>query len=499
MTQRPLIVACTGSGKSILQGAICRSAEARLPEGKRVVVAVPTVGLVRQLAKTLRLFCKDVGVFYGVKKQPEAAVIVVCYKSLTKLATALDELGAGTRLLILDEAHRSERPDNRAGIEALNSDHLCGATATAFLSDKSRSLSLFGCVPFKYTIEEAIRDGVLVPPVAVQVEEDWHGWGGDPAAMVDLWCAERIAGLAGPGVCSANNIADAEGYAKYLRAFGVAAAPIHSGLELKEQEDIIGALENGSLKCAVHPVMMSEGVDIPQLMWMCLRRTASNPVRLVQEVGRGLRAFPDKRHCIVLDPHGIFRALGLTHAHSIGGEMDAILAAETQDRDPTGESRAPGIMPPPMAVSATSQWARLLLLELQVAGLAEPSLAGGWRDERAPSPKQVDYLRQLNKRFVGSLPERVKARFKSLAKEDVLQQLPAGAVSDLIGVLEVIEAGAPKPSPGQAPWEARRGWQYPWPEGLDFPELAAGAVAGLGGRVSRDERTALRRAAKGAA
>ncbi|MEE8384405.1 MAG: DEAD/DEAH box helicase family protein, partial [Dehalococcoidia bacterium] len=450
--QKPLIIAATGTGKAKLAAEVCRLSEAVLPDGQCIVVGVPTQNLVRQIAVDMRERCQSVGVYFADKKQPEARIIVCCYKSVAKLAEDLEARGASVWLLVCDEAHRTEGEANRTAIQALKPKRICGFSATPFLTDSSRSLSLFDSIAYTYTIDEAIRDGVLVPPVEVGALENWHGWGLPPGEMVDLWCAERIAGADGAGVCSANNIPDADAYAQYLREFGVAAESIHSEKTPKEQRRIIDALKGGGLKCVVHPVLMSEGVDIRCLRWMCLRRSAASKVRLVQEVGRGLRSFPGKTNCLIFDAHGIYHALGLRHAASIGGAMDAILAEDVQKRDPSGPSRDPGIMPPLMAVSATSQWARLLLLELQVAGLAKPSLAGGWRDHHMPTKRQVEHLRQLNKRYVGSLPERVKVRFKSLAKEDVLQQLPSGAVSDLIGVLEVIRAGAPKPVGDQAPW-----------------------------------------------
>lgn len=485
----PLIIAATGTGKAKLLAEVCRLYEAVLKDDECVVVGAPRLRLVRQLTDDLGERCRSVGMYSGEKQQPTKRVIVACYNSMPSLLLDLAARGRNVRLVVCDEAHRTEAASFRTAIDALGG-RRCGLTATPYLSSDG-SLSLFDSVAYRYPIADALADGVLVPPIPVEVDAAWHGFSLPMEQQVDEWCAERIAAAPGPGVCSANNIPDAEQYAQLLSDRGVPAAEIHSGLSRKEQRSRIDALAGGDLKCLVHPELLTEGVDLPYLRWGCLRRAVASSVRVVQEVGRFLRVYPGKRHALIFDPHGLLRNIGLEHEESIGAAMDAVLDERGAKRGPSGRATDAGIMPPPMAVDETTQWARLLYLELVAAGLAKPALGGSWRDRRAPTKRQVDYLRLLHSRFSGYLPDRIKSRTKELVKPELAGKLKAGAVSDLISVLEMVRDAAPGKT-----WEDRRGWSYDWPEGLEFPELAAGAVAGLGGSVSREERAELRKAEK---
>ena len=103
--ERGLVAAVMGSGKSVLMSEIAAMAMEKLRD-RIIIFVVPSVKLVLQLCKTLRvrLGPKDVGVFYGKKKQPNRKVVVCCRSSLTKLHLKLLETDRKCCLLYTSDA-----------------------------------------------------------------------------------------------------------------------------------------------------------------------------------------------------------------------------------------------------------------------------------------------------------------------------------------------------------------------------------------------------------
>ena len=179
-------------------------------------------------------------------------------------------------------------------------------------------------------------------------------------------------GMTGPGVFSALTIEDAEGYAEFLTQHGFKAAAVHSKMSKTVNARVLARLQAGELRAVVHVSMLSEGVDLPWLRWICLRRPVGSRVRFVQEVGRVLRTMPDgdrwgpKDTAYVLDPHALFLEHGISNPAALG---------EPAPKPPPGPKligRLPGEpkgLKGATRVDVASAWARRLLLVMQAGGL----------------------------------------------------------------------------------------------------------------------------------
>ncbi len=454
------------SGKSCLIAELAYLATVR---EKVTVIATPTQQLVEQLAKTVAERVGDCGRFYGRAKEIRS-VIVVCYPSVGTLAVELAARGLKVGLLICDELHRTEADNAIESLPLLDARWRVGLTATAYRSDEKESLSIWTSMIYKYTYADALRDGVLVPFRVL----NYDGTGSDDVDDV----VHRMLGVVdGPGIISARHIEDAEEYAAYLQRRGVAVEAIHSKLPSKAQTARIAALEAGDLQALVHVAMLTEGVDFPWLRWLGFRRPVGARVRLVQELGRGLRSHPGKTECIVLDPHDLLGTLGIAHPEALG------LALEQPEADvrrvilnPVQQEAAE--MPPAVAVDELTRWARGLSLALQAEGLVvgKAIRAVDWRTE-PPSRKQLDALGRM-KWAVRYLPAEHRDAVK--AAIDSRWALQRGAASDLLDVLLAM-AEATKEGRGRA---RRTGnWRRKivgWPAGLDVPPLGEAVTMRLG-------------------
>ena len=422
--QRAIVSAVMGAGKSVL---IAEVAHQQLGE-QPVVVTTPTQALVDQLAGTVarRVGQDSVGRYFTHAKEADRPVVVACNASAPALADVLADQGRHTGLWIADEVHRTETAQMLQAAAALRPDRQLGFTATPFRSDDRECLHLWDTVAFRYSLADALRDEVLVPWTVIP----WDGDGEDDLDAVCLQLIRRHA--AGPGMVNAADIDDAERFAAVLQAHGLTSDTVHSRRNARDNTAALAALEKGDLDCVVHVNMLAEGVDLPWLRWLCLRRPMSARVRFIQEVGRVLRAAPGKDRAVLLDPHDLFGAFGW-HFEEALGEWSK---EHGDPRDPV--EREPGEMRSPVATDPWTAYCRRLLLPLQAAGWATDSRAASdtWRRD-LPTDKQLGYLRVCRGwRPWTRLPGEhagVVARLMSHTGE-----LTRGAVSDLISVSRAV-------------------------------------------------------------
>ena len=353
----PLVSATMGAGKSMLMGELVATAA---PHGQ-VIVATSTRKLVRQLEATICKWGLDVGTVFTESKQIDAPVVITTYQSLPLLA------GRAPVLLLLDEAHRTQAPTVLEAVKGLGARSTCGVTATPYRSDEAESLALFDCVPVSYSMQDAIADGVLVPYSV----NPWDGQG-DPED-VDGICLRMVQESQGPAVVGALDIADCEAYAKYLREHGVKAASVHSKNKPSVNDVRLKALGDGALDVVVDVAMLTEGVDLPWLTTLVLRRPMGARVAFVQRVGRVLRSHPGKTGAVVYDPHNLFARHNVDSPAQIGEALKPRTKEEAEtDEDDWGLPELPGIpsdMPAAQRVDRIASWAERLGRHLIAQGL----------------------------------------------------------------------------------------------------------------------------------
>ena len=433
--RRSVISAIMGSGKSVLIAEVCKRTSSR------VVVTVPTVSLVEQLSTTIAVRCgaDAVGRYYTHASDTECRVTVVCLPSLTRYVEVTAHLPPP--LWIADEAHRTEADQCVAAFDSLAPHAALGVTATPFRADESERLSLWDSLAYEYTAADALRDGVVVP-FRVQL------WDGKGTNDLDAVCLRLIRKHAqGPGLVNARNIEDAEAHAAWLSERGVSAVAVHSGLDRDEIAARLERLRVGELACVVHVSMLQEGVDLPWLRWLCMRRPVRSRVRFVQEVGRVLRAHEGKTRAELLDPHDLFDSFGLTY--------QAILAGDTKppkaDADPLADEVAaclgidPDVPEFPWApleqakararrLKPVRRYVRRLYLALLAEGVIEERISSTHWRSKAPSDKQLGAIGWMCGGMARDTAIPLPHRKALAVVRDNAADLKRGDVSDLLSI-----------------------------------------------------------------
>jgi len=177
--RKALVVMATGAGKTRTVVALC-DLMMRCNWVKRVLFLADRIALVKQTTNVFKRHLPSASAV-NVLEHPEqivdARVLVSTYPTMLRL---IDETKDGRRqfgpghfdLVIIDEAHRSVYQKYRAIFEYFDS-FLIGLTATPKDEVDHNTYGLFdleeGVPTDVYGLEEAVRDGFLVPPKAVSV------------------------------------------------------------------------------------------------------------------------------------------------------------------------------------------------------------------------------------------------------------------------------------------------------------------------------------------
>lgn len=431
-----IITAIMGAGKSVVIALLCSAWSGP------VVVTAPTIALVDQLSATIEAISgESVGRLYTGGKSTER-ITVVCLPSID-----LAPREPGT-LWIADECHRTDRAPVAEFDEFAH--FRIGFSATP-------RGSLWQFEHMRYTVADALRDGVLVP---MRV----HYLTGKGKGHVDRneACVEWIAKQTGPGVVSADSIADAEDFTEALNDAGVPALCIHSRLPAKTRKAAMRALESGTIRALAHVRMLVEGVDLPWLRWLCLRSPRATQVAFAQEIGRVLRAYPGKTHADIFDPYGV------TLEHELQ-DVFAVCDAAPIESEPADPPPEPFIDPltgeefeKPTAIdrkkiqtrSEGAAYVAQCLMALKQHGIAPPGSGAtglkGWRRDLA-TEKQLAILAKTvkqarffvqNKGRVDDLSDAESTHARAIALQvtrahAIADKYPLrkGYVSDLITVL----------------------------------------------------------------
>lgn len=348
-----LLVMATGTGKTFT--ALHRAASI-IQKGGRVLWLAHRAELIHQPVRTWTstpgLATGTVGTCMAATKELGMDLVVASTQTLGRgLVDGTFQLLARylahglPSLVVLDEAHHyADDGDGQfaalvAAIQTAAPDaKWLGLTATPERLD-GRSIGRLwgGCAAFSYDYVSAIRDGMLVPPVVevdqiqlpaeaaeayelAQQEEDWR----EAAALLiregvvahTVAAMERHRGRR-RGLVFCATVAQARATAAALGAEGWEPAVVSANTPRAVREKHLADFQAGWLDVLVNCNVLTEGTDLPCVDLIVAARPFSSKVLWVQAVGRGLRLYPQKESCLVLDLVGASLEHDLAHAAAL--------------------------------------------------------------------------------------------------------------------------------------------------------------------------------------
>lgn len=314
---RALIVSATGSGKTYL-GAF----DARNFDAKTLLFVVHRDTILNEAMKTFaRVFgaTRTYGIYTGKKQDLDCDFL---FSTNTMMARHCYEFDKNAfQYICMDEAHHATASSYKTIMNYFKAEFILGLTATPERMDEEDVFALFEQnVPYELRLRDAICNDLVVPFHYYGIRDDLVEYGDKNISKViksisantnvEFICNQidkyqKLEEISGKLKCIAfcTNIAHAEIMAEEFNNFGYSSISLTGANNLGQRVKSFNDLQddNNELEIICTVDILNEGVDIPAInMVLFLRPTESSTIFL-QQLGRGLRKYKDKKYVIVLD------------------------------------------------------------------------------------------------------------------------------------------------------------------------------------------------------
>jgi len=333
-SKRPVVAVPTGAGKTVIMGRLIQKYLNKHPED-RVLVLAHTQEILEQNQDALAKIFPDktIGMYsagLGTKN--------ICQITIAGIHSVYQKphLFEFTNLFVIDECHAVNHQSEgmyRSFLENMRG-IIIGMSATIFRTGHGyiyEDTGLFDTLAYDLTsptnFNKLIEDGYLCKLIPVA-----------PEGQLDTKFLKKSAGDFNIKQMSKrysrNEITDRalENVLKYSKKYkkwlifatdtthanhihsrlirlGINTDILHSKINV-DRKEVLDKFKDGNTQALVSVGMITTGFDAPNVDLIILLRPTMSAVLHVQMVGRGLRPFPGKDHCLVLDFAGNTRRLG---------------------------------------------------------------------------------------------------------------------------------------------------------------------------------------------
>ncbi|WP_289142986.1 DEAD/DEAH box helicase [uncultured Brevibacillus sp.] len=313
--KRQLIIAATGAGKTIISSEIFRRMN------KKSLFIAHRDELVRQAAsKLLQVWPEaDVGIIKGQENEVEKQIISC---SVQSLVNRMEQITEKVELIIIDECHHAVSPTYLKVIDHFaekNPDLLIvGVTATPDRTDGKELSTVFDQIVFEINMLDLIKEGYLVNlrgqriDTGVDLSKIKTTYGDFDEAqlalnfntaktnelVVETYLNRCEGKLSVAFCCSVQHAID---LAATFRSFGISAHHVDGTMKDEERRNILSKFAQGEIRVVTNVMVLTEGFDCPEVSCVLMVRPTQSRSLYVQAVGRGMRLFPGKKDCLVID------------------------------------------------------------------------------------------------------------------------------------------------------------------------------------------------------
>lgn len=314
-----LAVLPTGGGKTIVFSALVRE-RANRP----TLILAHRDELLSQAREKLVSVAPEMAMSTGLVKAASndvgAPVVIASVQTLSR-KSRLDQLPTNFGTVIIDEAHHAAAASYQRVIDHVDADLVLGVTATPERHDGKSLEKTFEELVFARSIEEMIADGYLVAPIGKRISVDvdlsevkvtagdFQGEAlaealeeaGTPAEVLATYIEH---GENRKSLVFAPTVAMAHHMAEVFRGAGLKAEALDGTTPKSERDGILRRLHVGETQIVCNVGVLTEGFDEPSISCVILAAPTKSRGKYTQIVGRGLRLFPGKEDCLILDVAG---------------------------------------------------------------------------------------------------------------------------------------------------------------------------------------------------
>ena len=317
--RRILLVAATGSGKTVIAGEVIHRAIARR---ERVLFLAHRREIIRQSSEKLHAVGVDHGILQaGSPTRPSERVQVASIATLHARAVRTRTIDIPEAdLVIVDEAHHSRARTYQRLLEFYPNAIILGMTATPCRGDGRGLGNVFDVIVECPSVAELIDGKFLVGTrVYAPSRPDLKGVRVERGDYVESQLAERMDAPKLIGdivehwhkhaerrrtVVFATGVKHSVHLRDEFRRSGVLAEHIDGGTPVEERDAILARLARGEIEVVCNCMVLTEGWDQPEVACLILARPTKSLGLYRQMAGRVLRPAPGKDHALILDHSG---------------------------------------------------------------------------------------------------------------------------------------------------------------------------------------------------
>jgi DNA repair protein RadD len=325
----PIIVAPTGSGKSLIIAHLIKDAMSY--PGTRVLILTHVKELLEQNASELVTLYPDADVgFYSASLKKKVLRKPITFAGIQSIHKKAYDMVPAPDLVIVDEAHLIPKTDGTRYNKFLSDLRVCnpgvkvvGLTATPYRLDSGwlheGDNAIFDGIAYDIPVADLMEQGFLAPVISKSgvktidlsnvgkrggeyIESELAKAASDPELVTETvaeivrYGAERKAWLV--FACGVN-------HAELLRAefetHNIEADVVTGADGMSARADKIERFRRGGSKCLINVNVLTTGFNVPHVDLVAIVRATESTGLYIQIVGRGTRIAPGKENCLVLD------------------------------------------------------------------------------------------------------------------------------------------------------------------------------------------------------
>lgn len=336
-----LVVAATGIGKTYLSAFDSA-------KYNKILFVAHREEIIKQAAQSFKNVrnSDDIGFFYSNQKDTKNSFIFALVQTLGKEKYLNEEYFSKDYFdyIIVDEFHHAVSSNYKKIIDYFTPKFLLGLTATPERLDSKDVFALCDYnMVYEVRLKDAINKGWLVPfryygiyDETVNYEDiDYKNGKYDDKQLEEALMLNKRGEVIlnhylkynskrAIGFCTSRH--HAEYMAKVFNENNIPSAAVYSGEkgEYSEERNIaLSKLTSGELKVIFSVDMFNEGLDVPAIDMVMFLRPTQSPTIFLQQLGRGLRKFKDKKYLNVLDFIGNYKKANLVPFLLSGKEYSA--------------------------------------------------------------------------------------------------------------------------------------------------------------------------------
>ncbi|WPL11997.1 MULTISPECIES: DEAD/DEAH box helicase family protein [Thiorhodovibrio] len=313
--KRGLVVMATGLGKTYLAAFDTEQMAA-----KRVLFVAHREEILLQAEESFQRVRPNtrVGRYTGSQKDKDVDLLFASVQTLGQKRHLGRFLPNYFDYVVVDEFHHAAAATYRRLLAYFRPRFLLGLTATPERTDQSDILSLCDDnLAYSCYLSDGIELGLLCPfryygiyDETVDYDEiPWRNGRFDPKSLSNKLATIGRARHAlhhwrdkaqtrTLAFCVSRRHADF--MAERFQAEGIRAAAVYQGSTL-DRTEALEQLDTGDLQVIFSVDLFNEGVDLPSIDTVLMLRPTESKVLFLQQLGRGLRRYSDKKQLVVLD------------------------------------------------------------------------------------------------------------------------------------------------------------------------------------------------------